>query len=171
MQQPPRARHDRLLNWPLVARAYLFLGIIEAAAAMAAFFFVLNNAGWRYGEMLSPLDPLYLQATTATLTAIIVMQVMNVFLCRSGRESLFSLGLFDNKLILAGVAAEIALILFIDYTPWGNLAFGTAPIGLNVWLFIIPFAFAMLALEEVRKWVTRKTLLTGIAKSPPSMMK
>jgi magnesium-transporting ATPase (P-type) len=132
---------------------------MEAAAAMAAFFFVLHAAGWRYGEELSHLDPLYLQATTATLSAIIVMQVVNVFLCRSGRESLFSLGLFDNRLILAGICAEIALILAIDYTPWGNLVFGTAPIGLNVWLFVIPFAFAMLALEEVRKWAARKDIL------------
>ncbi len=159
MRQPPRARHDRLLNWPLVARAYLFLGVIEAAAAMAAFFLVLNGGGWRYGEILSPLDPLYLQATTATLTAIIVMQAMNVFLCRSGTESIFSQGPLGNRLILWGVAAEITLILAIDYTPWGNLAFGTAPIGLNVWLFVIPFAFAMLALEEVRKWVARKSIL------------
>jgi sodium/potassium-transporting ATPase subunit alpha len=156
MRQPPRARHDRLLNWPLVVRAYLFLGMMEAVAAMAAFFFVLNDAGWRYGETLSPLDPVYLQATTATLTAIIVMQVANVFICRDSRESAFSLQLFSNRLIWAGVAAEIVLILAIDYTPWGNLAFGTAPIGLNVWLFVIPFAFAMLALEEVRKWVARK---------------
>jgi magnesium-transporting ATPase (P-type) len=84
---------------------------------------------------------------------------MNVFLCRSGTESIFSQGPLGNRLILWGVAAEIALILAIDYTPWGNLAFGTAPIGLNVWLFVIPFAFAMLALEEVRKWVARKTIL------------
>lgn len=105
---------------------------------------------------LSPLDPLYLQATTATLTAIIVMRVMNVFLCRDKRESLLVTGILGNPLILWGVAAEIALILAIDYTPWGNLIFGTAPIGLNVWLFVIPFAFAMLALEEGRKWVVRR---------------
>jgi calcium-translocating P-type ATPase len=159
MRQPPRPRRDRLLNWPLLVRAYLFLGIMEAAAAIAAFLFVLHAAGWRYGEELSHFDPLYLQATTATLSAIIVMQVMNVFLCRSGRESLFRLGLFDNRLILAGIAAEIALIMAIDYTPWGNLVFGTAPIGLNVWLFVIPFAFAMLALEEIRKWMARKDIL------------
>ena len=159
MRQPPRARHDRLLKWSLVVRAYLFLGIMEAAAAMAAFFFVLHGAGWHYGETLSPLDHIYLQATTATLAAIIVMQVMNVFLCRDKRESLLVTGILGNPLILWGIAAEIALILAIDYTPWGNLIFGTAPIGLNVWLFVIPFAFAMLALEEVRKWVTRKYIL------------
>ncbi|MCL5060621.1 MAG: cation-transporting P-type ATPase, partial [Candidatus Thermoplasmatota archaeon] len=46
MRRPPRARHERLLSWSLIARAYLFLGVLEAAAAMAVFFLVLDAAGW-----------------------------------------------------------------------------------------------------------------------------
>ncbi|MEW6324562.1 MAG: cation-transporting P-type ATPase, partial [Nitrospirota bacterium] len=46
MRRPPRARDERLWSWPLIARAYLFLGLMEAAAAMAAFFFVLRGGGW-----------------------------------------------------------------------------------------------------------------------------
>lgn len=153
MQQPPRSVHERLLNWPLILRAYLFLGVIEAAAAMAAFFFVLHSGGWEYGETIPSTDPLYLQATTATLSAIIVMQVMNVFLCRSSKESIFTYGLLDNRLILTGIAFELAIILCIDYTKLGNMIFGTAPIGLNIWLFVIPWAVAMLLLEETRKWL------------------
>lgn len=155
MRKPPRARHERLLNAALILRAYLFLGSMEALAALAAFFFVLHGAGWRYGDTLLGHDPIYLQATTATLSAIIVMQVINVFICRSSRDSAFSGNLLGNKLIVGGVVAEIALILFIDYTSWGNMLFGTMPIGMDVWLCVIPFAFAMLALEELRKWVVR----------------
>jgi sodium/potassium-transporting ATPase subunit alpha len=140
----------------LLLRAYLFLGIMEAGAAMAAFFFVLNSGGWHYGETLGHLDPLYLQATTATLSAIIVMQVVNVFLCRSQRDSAFSSGLFSNRLILGGIAFEIALICLIDYTPWGNALFGTAPIGMDVWLFVVPFALGMLLMEELRKWLVHQ---------------
>jgi magnesium-transporting ATPase (P-type) len=161
MQRPPRPRKERLLNQSLLLRAYLFLGIMEATAAMAAFFFVLHSAGWHYGETLDRLDPLYLQATTATLSAIIVMQVINVFLCRSQRDSAFSFSLWSNRLILGGVAFEIALILLIDYTPWGNALFGTTAIGLEVWLFVIPFALGMLALEEIRKWLVHKFFQTA----------
>ena len=57
--------------------------------------------------------------------------------------------------MLAGIVAEIGLILLIDYTPWGNALFGTAPIPASVWLFILPFALAMIALEELRKWICR----------------
>ena len=155
MKAPPRPRADRLLNWPLLARAYLFLGLMQAAAAMSAYWFVLRSGGWQYGEKLAANDPLYLQSTTACLSAIVVMQIANVFLCRSDRRSAFASGLFSNKLILAGVAAEITLIALIAYTPWGNEIFGTAPISMAVWLFILPFALGMLALEELRKWLVR----------------
>jgi magnesium-transporting ATPase (P-type) len=140
----------------LLARAYLWLGLLEAAAAMAAFFFVLRAAGWSYGETLAANDPLYLQATTACLSAIIVMQVMNVFLCRSERGSVFTRRAFLNWLILVGLAVEIALILLIDYTPGGNRLFGTAPIPLDVWLYVVPFALVMLLLEELRKALMRR---------------
>jgi len=157
MKRPPRPHSQRLLDWPLALRAYLFLGVIEATAAMAAFFFVLHAAGWHYGQELSRFDPLYLQATTATLSAIIVMQVVNVFLCRDSRDSLFTTGTSGNRLILGGIAVELALILLIDYTPWGNRIFDTAAIGTEVWLFVIPFAAGMLVLEEGRKWLVRKS--------------
>ena len=139
----------------LLLRAYLFLGVLEAAAAMAAFFFVLDRGGWEYGRSLGPSDPLYLQATAACLSAIIVMQVVNVFLCRDDRTSSFGFGFFGNPLILWGIVTEVTLILLIDYTPWGNLIFGTAPLAKAVWVFLIPFAVAMLGLEELRKWIAR----------------
>jgi calcium-translocating P-type ATPase len=153
MQRPPRSRAERLLTWPLAARAYLWLGMMEAAAAMAAFFSVLHASGWQYGEALAPRDPLYLQATAACLAAIVVTQVVNVFMCRDAVRSAF--GLAVNPFILWGVAFEVVLILAIMYTPWGNAIFGTAPIPGAAWLFMLPFAAAMLALEEARKALVR----------------
>jgi magnesium-transporting ATPase (P-type) len=157
MRRPPRPRTARLLDRGLLLRAYAWLGGMEAVAAMSAFFVVLGAGGWAYGDRLAAVDPLYLQATTACLSAIIVMQVVNVFLCRDDCASAFSFGMFGNPLILVGIAAEVSLILLIDYTPWGNRLFGTAPIVLDVWLYVIPFALGMVALEEGRKWVVRRT--------------
>ena len=155
MHRPPRARGERLMNWPLALRAYLFLGLIEAAAAMTAFFFVLNAGGWKYGQTLASKDSTYLQATTACLASIIVMQIVNVFLCRSATRSLFSTGLLGNPLIIVGVLSEIAVLLLISYTPWGNSLLGTAPLDGKVWAVVIPCAAAMIILEELRKWLAR----------------
>jgi len=159
MLRPPRPHGERLMNWPLAFRAYIFLGLIEAAAAMAAFFFVLHGAGWKYGENLAADDPVYLQATTACLSTIVVLQIVNVFLCRSATRSIYSTGLLGNPLIILGVMLEIAILLLINYTPWGNSLLGTGPIGGKVWAFIIPLGAGMLILEELRKWLARKRLL------------
>ncbi len=157
MQRPPRAPNERLLSWGLIARAYLFLGVLEAAAAMLAFFFVLDAAGWHYGQLLDRFDPVYLQATSACLATIVVMQVINVFLCRHPRRSLLACGFGGNGYLWLGIVAELAVIVLILYTPSGNWLFGTAPIGGTTWLLAIACAALMCVLEELRKLSIRRT--------------
>jgi sodium/potassium-transporting ATPase subunit alpha len=151
MKQPPRKLQERLLNISLLTKAYLFLGPIEAVACMSGFFWVLYGGGWIWGTMLPQTDMLYLQATTACLTAIIITQIGNVFACRSSIESVFSIGFFSNKLIFTGILFELLLQLFIVYHPIGNKLFGTAPLSVSVWLFLLPFSVILLAAEEARK--------------------
>jgi len=163
MHRPPRSQNERLMNLTLALRAYLFLGLIEAAVAMAAFFFVLNDGGWIYGDPLAPTDPLYMRATTACLSAIVLMQIVNVFLCRSSVQSVFSQPFFCNRTILCGVALELGLLILINYAPWGNQLLQTLPVPVDLWLFLMPCAIAMLTLEELRKWLARRSL------QPPSL--
>lgn len=151
MRRPPRPRGERLLTWRLLARAYLFLGVFEAAAAMAAFFFVLERGGWRFGEPLATTAPLYLAATTACFGAIVAAQIVNVFVCRDERSSAFSAQLLDNPLLLWAVATEVVIAVVIIYTPVGQVVVGTAPLDYAVWLFMLPFVMAMLFAEEWRK--------------------
>jgi sodium/potassium-transporting ATPase subunit alpha len=156
MNRPPRKRNERLLSWPLLARAYLFLGPLEALGALAAFFFVLGVGGWHYGDLPGPLDPLYQQATTACLAAIVLAQMVNVFVCRHPLLPAWRFPLFENRLLLAGLATEGLLLLFIVYTPLGNRLFGTAPLPADVWLFALPFALLLGVAEEGRKWLRRR---------------
>jgi magnesium-transporting ATPase (P-type) len=142
-------------------RAYLWLGVLQAAGAMTAFFFVLKSGGWSHGQMLGSKDPLYLQATTACLTTIVVMQIANLFLCRHPSESALRSRFLSNPLIFIGIATELILILLIDYTSLGNKLFGTAPIPGSVWLLAISLAFGMFIAEELRKVVQRRIQKTS----------
>ena len=102
MRRPPRSPRERLLDWRLGLRAYLFLGLFEAVAAMTLFVLVLEGSGWTYGGTLAPTDPRYLQATTLYLGAIVLLQMVNVFLCRSPTRSIRATGLLGNPLIAWG---------------------------------------------------------------------
>jgi sodium/potassium-transporting ATPase subunit alpha len=153
MKNPPRPRHERLLSWPVLARAYLFLGPLEAIAAMAAFFFVLDQGGWHYGEPLAANAPLYLAATTACLAAIVLAQMVNVFVCRHPMLPAWRFALWRNPWLMLGLAVELTLLLAIVYLPTGQHLFGTAALGLDVWLYMLPFALALGVAEETRKAV------------------
>ena len=167
MRHPPRARHERLLDWRLIVRAYLWLGLWQAAGAMTAFFFALQSGGWSQGEMLHSQDPLYLQATTACLTTIVIMQMANLFACRDSAESAFKSRRMRNPLIWIGLIFELTLILFIVYTPAGNALFSTAPVPLSVWLLAAALAAGMLFAEELRKRVLRRKRRESAKITPP----
>lgn len=154
MRVPPRRRGEPLLTAGLLLRAYAVLGPIEAAAAMTAYFYVLYQGGWTWGE--TPPALLYRQATTACLTAVIVTQVANGFVCRSSRQSVFALGLFTNRLLLVGILVEIGLQLLIVYTPLGHALVGTAPLPASAWLVAVPFALLLFAVDEGRKALARR---------------
>jgi calcium-translocating P-type ATPase len=161
MRRPPRPRSERLLSLRLLLRAYLFLGGIQAAGALAAYFFVLFRGGWQWGDALDAADPLYRSATTACLAAIVAMQVVNVFLCRSDRLSLLRTGLRGNRLLLVGVALEVLLLLAIVYTPLGQGIFGTHTLESDVWWLLLLLAGTLLLLEELRKAIARRAAGSG----------
>ncbi len=158
MESQPRPKTERLLSVPVLLRVYVFLGLIEAGIAMAAFFWFLYAQGWTWGAPLVWTDPLYRQATTVTFAAIVAAQVANAFACRSERASVFRLGFLTNPLLLWGIAAELALLALIVYTPLGNRLLGTLPLPWWAWLPLIAGAVGLLAAEELRKLLVRRTV-------------
>jgi len=156
MQRPPRSKVEHLLTRGVLLRAYLYLGMLEAVAGMAAYFYVMYQGGWRWGQLLAPTSTLYLQATTACLAGIIATQIANVFACRSPNISILTLGFFSNRLVLAGITSEVLLAALIIYTPLGNSLFACAPIGAGVWLLLIPFALLLLVTDETRKYFVKR---------------
>jgi magnesium-transporting ATPase (P-type) len=112
---------------------------------------------WWLGLSLSQVDPLNLKATTIALAAIIVTQIANGLTCRTTKESLFKVGVFTNRYLLIGIAIEIILIFLIVYSPPLQHIFSTAPLYLNDWLILLPFAALLLFADELRKWLARRS--------------
>ena len=90
MQRPPRERTENVIRRAMLMRAWLFLGLIEAALVLAGFAFVLLGAGWSFGDDVgvdSPLHDDYLQATTMTFAGIVACQIGTAFAARTERAS------------------------------------------------------------------------------------
>ena len=163
LEQPPRDRRERLLNWPLVIHSYLFLGVIEAGFAMFLFFWVLVQGGWSYGADLPAQDSLYRAATGITLSSIILMQIGNLI----GRRSRFGTG-FDrdilrNPLIVAGIAIEIVFSWAVLYFPPVSDILGTGPVDPAVYAVAWLGPLLIYGLDYGRKRIARAWRRTGTA--------
>jgi calcium-translocating P-type ATPase len=158
MDRPPRAAKQKLIDLPLLARSYGWLGLIEGVFAMAAFYFMYLSSGWHFGEPLAAAGPLYLAATTMCLAAIVTSQIGNGLACRTESASTFSIGLFSNKFYLLGILIELCIIILLIYFPPLAEVFGTHPLNLFNWGFLFIFAPTIFFLEELRKLLFRKIL-------------
>lgn len=168
MHQPPRDRQQPLLNGGLLARAYGFLGVIEAIAAMVAFLAVWQAVGLNF-QTLQAITPGILneqapaevmgwfkQATTATLVAIVACQVGNLFACRSEWRSAVRARPLINRWILLGLLTEWGLVLGLLYVPFLQRIFNTVPLANWQWGMVFAWPLVLLGAEELRKSVFRR---------------
>jgi magnesium-transporting ATPase (P-type) len=144
----------------MLVRAWLFLGLIAAALQMGAFFFVLTRAGWSPGDPTGAGTPLhhdYQQATTMTLLSMVACQVGTAFAARTERASLRSIGVFSNRLLLWGIAFELALTAVLIYVPVFQGLLGTAALPAKDLLLVVPFPFIVWGADELRRWLVRRS--------------
>ncbi|MDD3245286.1 MAG: cation-transporting P-type ATPase [Methanosarcina sp.] len=158
MKRPPRPRHEKLLTPQVLLTSYGVKGPIEAAAGFFCYFAVLLDGGWGFGEQLAHTNPLYMQAITAFFSAVIICQIANVFVSRTRFQSVFSMGLFSNRMVLLGIASELLILAIIIWNPFANLIFNTAPIDLRYMLLAVPFAVLLFGVDELRKYLLRKNV-------------
>ncbi|WP_288355268.1 HAD-IC family P-type ATPase [uncultured Cycloclasticus sp.] len=156
MNKPPRARHERLLTRNLLFMSYGIVGMIQAAAGFFSYFYILLEGGWQWGEALAVSDPLYRQAITAFFASIIICQIADVLICRTRRQSILTVGIFANKLVLLGVVSELILLALIAYVPLMNTFFGTAPLELWQLSLSTPFAITIIIADEIRRVFVRR---------------
>ena len=162
MNRPPRSQGDRLIDWA-VARRFIFLGVLNTAAALCCYFFAYITAGWRPGLEMAASGPIYERATTMFLAGIVASQIGIGLAIRTDRESIFTVGLFTNRLLLWGILSEVCILLALSYVPFLHGIFGTAPLRGTDWLFLLIFPPILLLADEARKaWGRRRAKGMGM---------
>jgi magnesium-transporting ATPase (P-type) len=157
MDRPPRNLGEHIITRPLLVRAYLFLGMIQSFAVMAAFYFQYwMNGYWGQWLDLPTTGLLYQSATAMALGAVVATQIGNLFAHRTERTSVFRMGWFTNRMIWIGIASELLLISLIVYVPFFQQVIGTAAFPLANWLFLFAWTPSLMLADELRKVRVRR---------------
>jgi Ca2+-transporting ATPase len=156
MSRRPRETGERMVNARLLARALGFLGMVATVLSLGGYFIVQwDMTGSLLGDFIDE-GELYRQATTVTLAGIVACQVGNAFACRSEHDSVFTVGIMGNPMLLWAIAAEVALLAAVIGVPPFADVFDLEPIDPEYWPMLGLFPFMFLAAEELRKFVVRR---------------
>lgn len=140
MTRPPRDPGQPLLTRALVARILLVSGLL-VAGAWWLFEWELAN-----GATLP-------EARTAALNLFVTVEAFYLFSCRSLTQSAWRIGIFTNRWLMMGVAAQTVAQLSITYLPAMNTVFQTAPLDVGVWLRIFAIAVVVSVVVGAEKWI------------------
>ncbi|NQV09039.1 calcium-translocating P-type ATPase, SERCA-type [Candidatus Woesearchaeota archaeon] len=138
MTRPPRKKTERILNIKRTTMMFLF-SIIMAVGTLLMFKLKLVEADY---------------SRTIAFTTLVMFQMFNVMNFRSEESSLFRIGIFSNKYLIAAILSSILLQILIIYTPL-NTIFHTVPILFIDWIFIISVSASVLVIGELVKFGIR----------------
>lgn len=156
MKRKPQALQRPIITPSLLAHAYGFRGLLEGIAAFAGFFWVYLTFGWRPGEALASSGHIYVLATTMTFASIVFSQIGNGLAMRTRTASVFSVGLLSNRLLLYGIAGEIALLILLSTVPPLQDIFHMTTLRPIDWLFLLIWPPVLFFSEEARKYIARR---------------
>jgi Ca2+-transporting ATPase len=145
MQRPPHSPRAGIFSDGLLGQVIwsgLFIGLVTVGAGFAHY--ESNpNGPWQ----------------TLMFTMIAIMQVFQALGTRSNRESLFSLGLFTNPVMVGVIALVVGLQVVAVYAPFlSTTLLRVQPLGALDWLFVFGAGVAMLLATEAEKWWSRRAL-------------
>ncbi len=92
-------------------------------------------------------------AQTLAFTILVLVQLVHSFNCRSDRISIFKLGFFSNRYLVAAVLSSVVLQLLVVYVPVLQPLFGTVSLKLEDWGVILALSSLVLVAGEVQKKV------------------
>jgi len=145
MQRPPRPTKEPVINRDMLL-GIITIPIADTIAVLGAFVLALNRFGWNHVEM----------AQTVAFATLVCSELLRAYTSRSEYHSVFSVGLFTNKWMVYATSASLLLLLGVIYLPFLQPFFGTMPLSLNDWLWMLPFIFIAPVTAEIVKWILRR---------------
>jgi Ca2+-transporting ATPase len=93
---------------------------------------------------------------TMVFTTLTLAQMGNALAIRSNIDSVFTMGLFSNKLMVIAVFVTFVLQLALIYVPFLQGFFSTEPLSLTNLLISLVTSSSIFMAVELTKWVRRQ---------------
>jgi Ca2+-transporting ATPase len=144
MKQMPRSSKEPVINRDM-ALGIGVVAVVDAIAILAVFYLAMQ----RYPGHLEA-------AQTVAFVTLCTSELIRAFVARSEYHSVFSIGLFSNRWMVAAVGVSFVLVLAVVYVPFLAPFFDAVPLTGEDWLLMLPFFFASPVAMELVKVHFRK---------------
>ena len=138
LKQPPRRPDSGVID-AITLRRMLLLAPLIALGTLGLFAYELYAGS-------------ELHAQTVAFTTLAAFQWFQALGARTFKVSVFSVGLFSNLWLWAGIVTAIALQVLVVQTPFGRALFGVEALTLVDWLLITLVASSILIADEILKY-------------------
>jgi Ca2+-transporting ATPase len=99
---------------------------------------------------------------TMSLTLLAAFQWFNAWNCRSEEKSLFTQNPFTNKYLLGATTIVVLLHFLAVYHPFMQRFLNTTSLSGYEWLQVVLIATSIVVVEELRKFIHRRTAFSGV---------
>jgi calcium-translocating P-type ATPase len=162
MDHPPRTRTSRIIDRRMLVRAWGLLGGVSAVLVTSLFLATLLHGGWTLGASTTgALHDVWRQATTMTFLGIVSCQIGTAIAARTNEASLRQIGFTTNRLLLWGIAFEVAFAAAVVLVPWMQSLFGTARPELWQVAALLPMPLVVWGSDELWRWTRRRRRPAG----------
>ena len=141
MRRPPHHPQENIFSGGML-RHILWLGLLMGLVSL--------GVGWWAWSA----DKSYWQ--TMVFTTLTLSQMGNALAVRSGRDSLFKIGLFSNKALLGAVLLTFVLQLAVVYLPSMQELFKTVALPPTALLISLGLSTVVFWGVELEKWFSRR---------------
>lgn len=142
MKHPPRDPKKKFFDKFMIS--YLAgIGLWTMLASLGVFLWALNSG-------MSPTE-----AQCLCFASLVVVELFNCFNCRSEKYSIFSIGFFSNKWLVAAVISSLAITLALIYVPILQAPFHTYSMSLQDWGIVTLAGASVLFIVETAKTFIR----------------
>jgi Ca2+ transporting ATPase len=109
-------------------------------------------------------DNMAKSASTVSLSILVVIEMLNAMNALSSSESLLTLPLWKNMMLVYAICLSMALHFALLYIPFLQTLFSIVPLNWNEWNAVLLISLPIIGIDEVLKFVERQIYLPKPAK-------